>query len=290
MALLRERYGLEVPLEALVTLVVTFNEGIILERLSAAERTAFLLHDVFGLTFEDVAGVVGRSPAAVRQLASRARRHVEDGRPRFPPTQAEQRELVAAFTAAAYDGDIEGLVATLDPDVVWRSDGGGKATALRRVERGAERESGDVQDTGAAELRRMVRRRELAVAYLYRFLLSRIDQPVLKDLAFPGLVGVLPDIGRMDPNDWGLGFELRDAKVPHWTGSRNSPRTFGHFGGAGTFLWVDPVAGLATAVLTDTDFGPWAIDAWPALGFGFVEAGMDISVLPVPSAGGSRSR
>ena len=124
---------------------VTLDESVsmallvILERLSAAERTAFLLHDVFGLTFEDVAGVVGRSPAAVRQLAARARRHVEDGRPRFPPTQAEQRELVAAFTAAAYDGDIEGLVAILDPDVLWRSDGGGKATALRRVERGAER-------------------------------------------------------------------------------------------------------------------------------------------------------
>jgi RNA polymerase sigma-70 factor, ECF subfamily len=124
---------------------VTLDESVsmallvILERLSAAERTAFLLHDVFGLTFEDVAGVVGRSPAAVRQLAARARRHVEDGRPRFPPTQAEQRELVAAFTAAAYDGDIEGLVAILDPDVVWRSDGGGKATALRRVEHGAER-------------------------------------------------------------------------------------------------------------------------------------------------------
>jgi CubicO group peptidase (beta-lactamase class C family) len=60
---------------------------------------------------------------------------------------------------------------------------------------------------------------------------------------FPGLVGVLPDVGRMDPNDWGLGFELRDAKSPHWTGSRNSPRTFGHFGGSGSFLWVDPKPG-----------------------------------------------
>jgi CubicO group peptidase (beta-lactamase class C family) len=57
---------------------------------------------------------------------------------------------------------------------------------------------------------------------------------------FPGLVGVLPDVGRMDPNDWGLGFELRDAKSPHWTGTRNSPSTFGHFGGTGSFLWVDP--------------------------------------------------
>ncbi len=82
---------------------------------------------------------------------------------------------------------------------------------------------------------------------------------------FPGLIGVLPDIGRMDPNDWGLGFELRDAKEPHWTGTRNSPRTFGHFGGSGTFLWVDSAADLALACLTDLDFGPWALEAWPRL-------------------------
>ena len=82
---------------------------------------------------------------------------------------------------------------------------------------------------------------------------------------FPGLVGVLPDIGRMDPNDWGLGFELRDGKQPHWTGTRNSPRTFGHFGGSGTFLWVDPEPGVALACLTNLDFGPWALEAWPPL-------------------------
>jgi CubicO group peptidase (beta-lactamase class C family) len=82
---------------------------------------------------------------------------------------------------------------------------------------------------------------------------------------FPGLAGVLPDFGRMDPNDWGLGFELRDAKSPHWTGTHNSPRTFGHFGGSGTFLWVDPDAGVALGVLTDLDFGDWAKDAWPLL-------------------------
>jgi CubicO group peptidase (beta-lactamase class C family) len=84
-------------------------------------------------------------------------------------------------------------------------------------------------------------------------------------VSFPGLDGVLPDFGRQTPNDWGLGFELRDAKRPHWTGSRNSPRTFGHFGGSGTFLWVDPEAGLALACLTDREFGDWAKDAWPRL-------------------------
>jgi CubicO group peptidase (beta-lactamase class C family) len=82
---------------------------------------------------------------------------------------------------------------------------------------------------------------------------------------FPGLAGVLPDFGRSDPNDWGLGFELRDAKSPHWTGQTNSPRTFGHFGGSGTFLWVDPDAGLALGVLSDLEFGDWAKEAWPRL-------------------------
>jgi CubicO group peptidase (beta-lactamase class C family) len=80
---------------------------------------------------------------------------------------------------------------------------------------------------------------------------------------FPGLLGVLPGFGRMERNDWGLTFELRDAKSPHWTGAANSERTFGHFGRSGTFLWVDPDAGLACAVLTDRQFGDWAKDAWP---------------------------
>jgi CubicO group peptidase (beta-lactamase class C family) len=82
---------------------------------------------------------------------------------------------------------------------------------------------------------------------------------------FPGLAGVLPDIGRFDPNDWGLGFELKDSKEPHWSGARTSARTFGHFGGSGTFLWVDPDVQLALACLTDREFGPWAMEAWPKL-------------------------
>jgi len=80
---------------------------------------------------------------------------------------------------------------------------------------------------------------------------------------FPALAGVLPGWGRMDPNDWGLTVELRDHKSPHWTSTHNSPRTYGHFGAAGTFLWVDPELGLACGVLTDKEFGPWAIEAWP---------------------------
>jgi len=82
---------------------------------------------------------------------------------------------------------------------------------------------------------------------------------------FPGLDGVLPEWGRFRPLDWGLGVELKGVKAPHWSGSRTSPGTFGHFGGSGTFLWVDPDAGLACAVLTTRAFGDWAKVAWPAL-------------------------
>jgi CubicO group peptidase (beta-lactamase class C family) len=84
-------------------------------------------------------------------------------------------------------------------------------------------------------------------------------------VAFPGLAGVLPDFGRFDPLDWGLGFELKDAKEGHWSGTLTSPRTFGHFGGSGTFVWVDPELDLALVVLTDREFGEWAKTAWPAL-------------------------
>ena len=87
-------------------------------------------------------------------------------------------------------------------------------------------------------------------------------------IQFPGLDGVLPGFGRQTPNDWGLGFELRDDKSPHWTGSLNSSRTYGHFGskpGTATFLWIDPDRGLVAAALSDESFGDWARAAWPAL-------------------------
>ncbi|MEI7913893.1 MAG: serine hydrolase [Mycobacteriaceae bacterium] len=82
---------------------------------------------------------------------------------------------------------------------------------------------------------------------------------------FPGLDGVLPGFGVQRPNDWGLGFEIRDGKSPHWTGTANSPATYGHFGQSGTFLWADPIGGLALVVLTDRDFGDWAKPLWPAV-------------------------
>lgn len=96
-----------------------------------------------------------------------------------------------------------------------------------------------------------------------------VSDATLRDattVAFPRLAGVLPGFGRQDPNDWGLGVELRDHKSPHWMPPTSSPRTFGHFGQAGGFLWVDPDAGVACACLTDRDFGAWAAAAWPPLG------------------------
>lgn len=82
---------------------------------------------------------------------------------------------------------------------------------------------------------------------------------------FPGLDGVLPGYGVQRPNDWGLGFELRDTKSPHWTGARNSARTYGHFGQTGGFIWADPEIELALVVLTDRNFGEWALRPWPAI-------------------------
>lgn len=94
-------------------------------------------------------------------------------------------------------------------------------------------------------------------------LLARQTLTAATTVAFDGLDGVLPGYGQQRPNDWGLGFELRDHKDPHWTGRRSSPATFGHFGQSGTFCWVDPGARLACVVLTDRPFGPWAVRAWP---------------------------
>ncbi|WNV91620.1 serine hydrolase domain-containing protein [Umezawaea sp. Da 62-37] len=83
-------------------------------------------------------------------------------------------------------------------------------------------------------------------------------------VVFPGLAGVLPGYGNQRENDWGLGFEIRGDKSPHWTGESSSPSTFGHFGQSGTFLWVDPGAGVACVALTDRAFGKWAVETWPA--------------------------
>jgi CubicO group peptidase (beta-lactamase class C family) len=93
-----------------------------------------------------------------------------------------------------------------------------------------------------------------------------IDRETLDEatsVVFPGLDGVLPGFGRRNPNDWGLGFEIRDGKSPHWTGLTNSAETFGHFGQHGSFIWVDRSIGVACAALAGRPFGAWAAKVWP---------------------------
>jgi RNA polymerase sigma-70 factor, ECF subfamily len=112
---------------------------VVLESLSPGERSAFLLHDVFGYSFNEVAQIVGRTPAAARQLATRGRHAVEARRPRYPADLEQQREVVSAFRAAAQNGDVGSLIELLDPAVTFRSDGGGVVNAARTVFTGAER-------------------------------------------------------------------------------------------------------------------------------------------------------
>jgi RNA polymerase sigma factor (sigma-70 family) len=113
---------------------------IVLETLSPPERLAFVLHDTFGLPFDEIAPIVDRSPEATRQLASRARRRVRGGTPSSDVAPRRQRELVDAFLRAARAGDFEGLLKVLDPDVVVRGDTGARVLppGLSGVARGAE--------------------------------------------------------------------------------------------------------------------------------------------------------
>jgi RNA polymerase sigma-70 factor, ECF subfamily len=124
--------------EALLADSVGLALLVVLEALSPAERLAFVLHDMFAVPFEEIATILDRTPAAARQLASRARRRVSGRAPAPDPDLDAQREVVDAFLAAAREGDFEGLVALLDPDVVLRADAGATLAGLSREVRGAE--------------------------------------------------------------------------------------------------------------------------------------------------------
>ncbi len=118
---------------------VSFALLVVLETLSPAERTAWVLHDLFGVPFDEVAEVVGRNPDAVRQLAARARAHLQDRAPRFPVDAAQHQQTVNRFLAATAGGRLADLVAILDPKVTLISDGGGVVSAARHPIRGADR-------------------------------------------------------------------------------------------------------------------------------------------------------
>ena len=112
---------------------------VVLERLSPDQRAVFLLCDVFGYPYDDVAGIIGKTPAACRQLAVRARRRIADNRPRFDPSPHERDELVRRFVAAAEDGELDGLIELLAPDVTFTGDGGGKGQAFPRPIHGGDK-------------------------------------------------------------------------------------------------------------------------------------------------------
>jgi RNA polymerase sigma-70 factor (ECF subfamily) len=130
--------GVDPEYEALLADSVGLALLVVLELLTPAERLAFVLHDMFAVPFDEIAPIVGRTPTAARQLASRARRRVQGEAPQPSPDLARQRKVVDAFFAAARQGDFDALVAVLDPDVVLRSDGGSERPIATAVVHGAE--------------------------------------------------------------------------------------------------------------------------------------------------------
>jgi RNA polymerase sigma-70 factor (ECF subfamily) len=158
----------------------------VLDTLDPAERLAFVLHDMFAVPFDEIAPIVGRSPAAARQLASRARRRVQGQAPAPDPDLGRQREVVDAFVAATREGDFEALLEVLDPDVVLRADTGTAPTVLSREVHGA----------------RAVAERALVFSQVARF-----SWPALVNGA-AGLV-TAPDRGPVSV----MGFTIKDGKI-----------------------------------------------------------------------------
>jgi RNA polymerase sigma-70 factor (ECF subfamily) len=184
---------------------------LVLETLSPAERVAFVLHDAFGMDFDRVAAVVGRTPAACRQLASRARRRVRaDAPPRNPVSAEDQQRVLAAFVAASADGDLTELVNLLDPTVVLRSDGGGAVPAARKPVHGRDR----VLRLLAGLARRYpgVRSKPVLLAGGGGFVLEQGDTLL-------GVVGVEVDNGRVTE----LNLVVNPAKLGQLTYPRARP-------------------------------------------------------------------
>lgn len=204
------------------------------------------------LSLDDPVGEAGPTDATVRHLLAHASGLGPDG-----------RELAMPGRRRIYSNAGFELLAELVAEAAGVAFADYLAEAvLVPLELGSTRLEGSPATGARSSLADMAR---FAVELLSPTL---IDEATLRDatsVAYPGLPGVLPGFGRQASNDWGLGFELRDDKSPHWTGSANSPATFGHFGESGTFLWVDPAASCALVCLTDRSFGQWAVERWPML-------------------------
>lgn len=186
---------------------ITVTLMLAMERLSPLERAAFLLHDVFDVALNDVAVTLSREPAAVRQLASRARKHVQAARPRFSVEAAEADRITQAFFVAARDGDIASLASLLAQDVEIHSDGGGKVLAFRNVIRGVDR---------ALRLFAELRRKNAPTAELLRT--AEID-------GLPGYISV--DRGLVQTT----ALDIRDGKIAAIYIVRN-PDKLQHLAGA----------------------------------------------------------
>jgi RNA polymerase sigma-70 factor (ECF subfamily) len=189
---------------AVQTEEVTLALLVVLEALTPEQRVAFVLHDVFAVPFDEIAGVLGTTPPAARQLAARARRAVSDGRPRHSATLAEQRQIVDAFLAAVRDGDIDGLLAVLAPDVIAIGDGGGVAPAGRKpVEGGLQVARFMAGLFRQAQRQVSVRMEPVLVNGVIGFLLEFGDPPV------SAVMGLAMDGGRIT----GVFDQLNPAKL-----------------------------------------------------------------------------
>jgi CubicO group peptidase (beta-lactamase class C family) len=219
-------------------------------------------------------------------------RAVEDGRIDLDeaagPPGATVRHLLAHTSGLGFDGD--GVLAGPGSRRIYSNpgfemlgallaqrDGVPAATALRtRVLQPLGMDRTRLVETPANGLHGPLRDLVTFAQELLRpSLVSQATHALATTVVHPGLPGVLPGVGNFESLEWGLAFELRDGKVPHWTGSRNTPGTFGHFGGSGTFVWVDPALDLALACLTDRAYGPWALQAWPRLSDEVIAAYLD---------------
>lgn len=211
------------------------------------------------LHLDEPAGQVGEHAFTVRHLLAHASGLAPD--PDGPTTEPEQRRV---YSNHGYDllGELvaerAGLTFADHLDI----------EVLQPLGMGATNLSGSPAYAAEGTVDDLLRfARELLSPELLDLDLHRTATSVV----FPGLDGVLPGYGRQSPNDWGLGFEIKDGKEPHWTGDKVDPATFGHFGRSGSYLWVDPTLGLASVSLADRDFDRWAIEGWPGLCDAIVE-------------------
>lgn len=222
---------------------------------------------------------------AVLTAVDEGRIDLDEAAPEPAPSGATIRDLLAHTSGLAFDGDmVRGRPGTrrtysntgfdLLGSLLATRDGVPVESALRaRVLAPLGMDGTVLLDRSSQGLHGPMRDLARLAGELLRPTLVGADLfETATHVVVPALPGVLPGVGRFDVLDWGLGFELRDGKSPHWTGTRNSPATFGHFGGSGTFLWVDPVLDRALVCLTDRDFGPWALAAWPPFSDAVIEA------------------